>query len=50
MLRGQVQVQSGQLLDLSEAVALPSELADWHNRDLSHPFYWGGFTVIGSLW
>ncbi|MEM8642813.1 MAG: CHAT domain-containing protein [Cyanobacteria bacterium P01_G01_bin.54] len=31
-------------------VTLPADLSQYTNTDLSHPFYWSGFTLIGSPW
>ncbi len=53
MLRGQVTVEDGQLRG-SEArggvLILPPALAHIVNSDLSHPYYWAAFTMIGSPW
>jgi CHAT domain-containing protein/large exoprotein involved in heme utilization and adhesion len=51
MLRGEVEVTEGQLRGSSRgAVVLPSQLANIENNNLSHPYYWSGFTTIGSPW
>lgn len=52
MLRGQVRLENGQLKGLGglAEVDLPPELRRRGNHDLSHPFYWAGFTMIGSPW
>lgn len=52
MLRGQVRLENGQLKGLGGLgeVDLPPELGRRGNHDLSHPFYWAGFTMIGSPW
>lgn len=61
MLQGDMRVEEGQLLrDLSEAGQggdrtrsarpLPPELSNASSPDLSHPYYWSGFTLIGSPW
>ncbi|MBD2199968.1 MULTISPECIES: CHAT domain-containing protein [Calothrix] len=31
-------------------INLPNELKDLPNQDLSHPYYWAGYTMIGSPW
>ncbi|MEM8640285.1 MAG: CHAT domain-containing protein [Cyanobacteria bacterium P01_G01_bin.54] len=46
LLRGEATLQDGFLGDLS----LPSELAQYQGTDLTHPFYWSGFTLVGSPW
>lgn len=58
MLHGQVRLENGYLLSNANintrrspiSTALPVELATQNNVDLSHPFYWAGFTLIGSPW
>ncbi len=52
MLRGQVRLEKGQLqgLEQSEGILLPPELGTRGNQVLSHPYYWAGFTMIGSPW
>ena len=54
MLRGEVRFESGRLSAMRSPnkVRLPPELANLSDRniDLSHPFYWAGFTLIGSPW
>ncbi len=54
MLYGKVRLQNGYLIDetdiLPKKIPLPSEIAARGNVDLSHPFYWAGFTMIGSPW
>ena len=54
MLRGEVRFESGKLYGMRSPnkVRLPPELANLSDRniDLSHPFYWAGFTLIGSPW
>jgi CHAT domain-containing protein len=52
MLRGQVRLENGKLqgLDKLGEISLPPELAARGNHDLSHPFYWAAFTMIGSPW
>ncbi|MGB0560811.1 MAG: CHAT domain-containing protein [Spirulinaceae cyanobacterium] len=31
-------------------LTLPDELTQYADTDLSHPFYWSGFTMVGSPW
>lgn len=51
MLRGEVRLQDGHLYrNGSKNVPLPAELAGRSSRDLSHPYYWAAFTMIGSPW
>jgi CHAT domain-containing protein len=50
MLRGEVYVERGKLQGLENLgeIQLPPKLAG--NKKLSHPYYWAGFTMIGSPW
>ncbi|MEG4801643.1 CHAT domain-containing protein [Microcoleus sp. ARI1-B5] len=52
MLRGEVRLQDGYLVRSgnNQALPLPSELAAKGDRNLSHPYYWAAFTMIGSPW
>lgn len=52
MLRGEVQVRDGQLrgTGLGLNLPLPPELAKINRRDLANPYYWSGFTLVGSPW
>ncbi|MCL1471324.1 CHAT domain-containing protein [Argonema antarcticum] len=49
MLKGQVRFQNGQLvLSDNRRVSLPPELATSGNINLSHPYFWSGYTMIGN--
>jgi CHAT domain-containing protein len=52
MLKGQVRINNGRLIlsNLNKELELPPELANLTNENLSHPYYWSGFTMIGSPW
>jgi CHAT domain-containing protein len=52
MLRGQVQLKDGKLQGLKQLkeIPLPPEIAARGNQVFSHPYYWAGFTIIGSPW
>jgi filamentous hemagglutinin family protein len=50
MLKGQVRLQGGRLITSHESIALPPELSKLGNKDLTHPFYWSAFTMIGNPW
>ncbi|MGD1807697.1 CHAT domain-containing protein [Dapis sp. BLCC M126] len=52
MLRGEVMIEDGMLRGLGSRgeVALPPELADIKDKKFSHPYYWAGFTMVGSPW
>ncbi|MGD1805355.1 CHAT domain-containing protein [Dapis sp. BLCC M126] len=52
MLRGEVIIEDGELKGSGThtAVVLPSALGKFENKNLSHPYYWAGFTMVGSPW
>lgn len=50
MITGQVRLVGGKLHTSSGDVSLPPELKLVGNRDLSSPYYWAAFTVVGSPW
>ncbi len=52
MLRGEITIESGYLISstLSDQIQLPTELLSQGNTIFTHPYYWAGFTLIGSPW
>ncbi|MCT7973276.1 CHAT domain-containing protein [Laspinema olomoucense] len=50
MIGGTVHLENGALVGSFGNVELPPELSRLGNRDLRHPYYWAGFTMIGSPW
>ncbi|WP_445251475.1 CHAT domain-containing protein [Microcoleus sp. Pol14C6] len=52
MIEGQVRIENGRLIlsNSNKDLELPPELAKLGNENLSHPYYWSGFTMIGSPW
>ncbi|MEB3342261.1 MAG: CHAT domain-containing protein [Okeania sp.] len=51
MLRGEVQLEDGLILrNGNPLLSLPRQLVGGDQKDLSHPYYWAGFTMIGSPW
>ncbi|MEG5051489.1 CHAT domain-containing protein, partial [Microcoleus sp. B13-B6] len=52
MIKGQVRIENGRLIlsNLNKELELPPELAQLTNENLSHPYYWSAFTMIGSPW
>lgn len=50
MLKGEVRLVGGKLITPSGNFPLPPELVRLGDRNLTHPYYWSGFTMIGSPW
>ena len=53
LLRGDVRLEAGTLRTRGpRAINLPAESLQYldSTTDLSHPYYWAGFTIIGSPW
>ncbi|WP_375339938.1 CHAT domain-containing protein [Okeania sp. KiyG1] len=52
MLKGKVAIEDGILRGSGSRgeVLLPPELAHQKNQNFSHPYYWAGFTIVGSPW
>lgn len=49
MLKGQVRLEEGQLqLNEQRLLPLSPELVERRNINLSHPYYWSAFTMIGN--
>ncbi|MEW6497552.1 MAG: CHAT domain-containing protein, partial [Cyanobacteriota bacterium] len=53
MIKGQVRIEGGKLRGIEQgdsSIPLPPELENIDDKDLSHPYYWSAFTMIGSPW
>ena len=50
MLQGKVYVENGELHGTNNRIVLPPELTSSRRETLSHPYFWAGFTMIGSPW
>jgi CHAT domain-containing protein len=50
MILGRVRIEKGQLITPQLTTTLPDELKNIGNVVLTHPYYWSGFTMIGSPW
>jgi len=50
MLKGAVRLEGDALRGTGDDVSLPPELTDLDAKNLSHPFYWAAFTLVGSPW
>ena len=50
MIRGNVRLQQGELLLSRGEISLPPEIVNSGENNLSHPYYWAAFSLIGSPW
>ncbi|MGK7872047.1 MAG: CHAT domain-containing protein [Xenococcaceae cyanobacterium] len=52
MIQGQVYLEQGELQSSRGSVSLPPELTELNleGQNLSHPYYWAAFSMIGSPW
>lgn len=50
MLQGKIYLDRGQLRGSRGTVDLPRALSTSQHNDLSHPFYWAGFSLMGNPW
>ena len=50
MIHGQVSIDGSQLRWQSGQAQLPAILARQGSQELSHPFFWAAFTLVGSPW
>ena len=50
MLRGEVRLEGGNLVTPKRNFPLNGELKGLDNQELTHPFFWSDFTMIGNPW
>jgi CHAT domain-containing protein len=50
LLRSQVRIESSQLVGTSRNINVAKSLVNNSESNLSHPYYWAGFTLIGNPW
>lgn len=50
MARGDVRVEDGALRFSGGTLSLPENLNPGIDRDFRNPYFWSGFTAIGSPW
>ena len=50
MLQGKVYIENGELHGTNNRIVLPPELRSSRKETFSHPYFWAGFTMIGSPW
>ncbi len=50
MIRGAITVEGNQLKGVAESRTLPAELSINGQQNFTHPYYWAGFSLVGSPW
>ena len=50
LLRGEVRFENHRLIGNGLEIQLPRELSGRGDLNLSHPYYWASFTLVGSSW
>ncbi|MFW5763642.1 MAG: CHAT domain-containing protein [Coleofasciculus sp.] len=50
MIEGKVKYEDNQLILSDQAITLPIADANPGNPDLSHPYYWSAFSIVGNPW
>ncbi|MEQ9484668.1 CHAT domain-containing protein [Coleofasciculus sp. F4-SAH-05] len=50
MIEGKVKYEDNQLILSDKAITLPIADAKPGNPDLSHPYYWSAFSIVGNPW
>ncbi|HBL14114.1 MAG TPA: hypothetical protein DD379_22530, partial [Cyanobacteria bacterium UBA11162] len=50
MIRGNVRIANNQLYNSDKQVSLPPELSQTTSPNLSDPYYWAAFTLVGNPW
>jgi CHAT domain-containing protein len=50
MIQGKVRLEGGKLITTQGSFLLPPELVAQGDKNLSHPYFWSGFSMIGNPW
>ncbi|HEY9653571.1 MAG TPA: CHAT domain-containing protein, partial [Coleofasciculaceae cyanobacterium] len=50
LIRGNVRIENNRLYYSGKSITLPPEWSKDEVLNLSHPYYWAGFTLVGNLW
>ncbi|MBE9128907.1 MULTISPECIES: CHAT domain-containing protein [unclassified Coleofasciculus] len=50
LIRGEVKLENGELVTPNLRISLPPELVELGDKELTHPYYWSAFTLVGSPW
>ncbi|MEG3859536.1 CHAT domain-containing protein [Microcoleus sp. herbarium12] len=49
-IEGKLTIENGQLRSSRGEISLPASIPKLDSKDLSHPYYWAAFSMIGSPW
>ncbi|MEQ9667645.1 CHAT domain-containing protein [Coleofasciculus sp. G2-EDA-02] len=50
LIRGEVKIENGELVTPNLRITLPEALAGIEDKELSNPYFWSAFTLVGSPW
>lgn len=50
LLQGKVTLRQGKLISSNGTFDLPPELTQLGTKELTHPYFWSAFTIVGSPW
>jgi CHAT domain-containing protein len=50
MLQGRLNLENSLIQQTIRDIPVPPNFENLGNENLSHPFYWAGFTMIGNPW
>ncbi|MFW5665372.1 MAG: CHAT domain-containing protein [Coleofasciculus sp.] len=50
VMRGEVEFTADELITPSGRFSLPEELLNQGNINMTHPYYWSAFTLVGNPW
>ncbi|MEQ9483612.1 MAG: CHAT domain-containing protein [Coleofasciculus sp. F4-SAH-05] len=50
MIQGEVRLEKGQIVTQNGIFPLPPQLTELPDQELTHPYYWSAFTLVGSPW
>jgi CHAT domain-containing protein len=50
MIKGRVRIENNQLYSSKKSISLPPGLSASRTLNLSHPYYWASFTLVGEPW
>ena len=50
MIKGRIRIENNQLHSFKKSISLPPALSASRTLNLSHPYYWASFTLVGEPW